>query len=115
MATSVWQLYTPPPPERARDRTGERRRDQRRSIAVSGASVQDGGGTVAATLLDLSIYGCRLAVGEWHDEGDRLWLRFDGGWPIAASVVWTDGERIGCRFDAPISHSLMREVTRALF
>lgn len=107
MATSVWQLYI--------DSTAERRATARRSVAVTRASVQRGDGTDEAALLDLSIYGCRLAVEGWHDEDDRLWLRFNGGWPIAASVVWADGERIGCRFDQPIAKSLMRELTRALF
>lgn len=113
MATDVWQLHATAPPPRP---GGEQRRAGRRPIAVTGASVAAGrDDPTSATLLDLSIYGCRLAASGWHDEGDRLWLRFDGGWPIAASVVWADGQRIGCRFDEPIAGSLMRELTRALF
>lgn len=113
MATSVWQLHEPAPvPVSA---PIEQRRAQRRPLAIGRASVRGHGDAPCdATLLDLSIYGCRLAVSNTHDEGDRLWLRFDGGWPIAASVVWADGERIGCRFDEPIAGSMMRELTRAL-
>ena len=111
MATSVWDVHAtafhPAPPR-------EQRRAARRPLAIGRTEVVSGSGSDSARLLDLSIYGCRLAVTGWHDEGDRLWLRFDGGWPIAASVVWTDGERIGCRFDEPIPGSMMRELSRSL-
>jgi hypothetical protein len=107
MATHVWQIHNPAP--------AEQRRAERRAIAVSRATVRAQGELAeAAKLLDLSIYGCRLAAPDRHEEGDRLWLRFDGGWPVAATVVWADGERIGCRFDEPIAGSMMRELTRAL-
>lgn len=106
MATDVWQLH-------ASD-SAEHRRAGRHAIVVSRASVRGMGEQPAdATLIDLSIYGCRIATACVHGAGDRLWLRLDGGWPIPATVVWADGERLGCRFDQPIAGSVVRELTRS--
>ena len=117
MATSVWSLHesTTPAIPAAAAQAAERRRATRRPLAVGRASVWDVGGTAGeARLLDLSVYGCRLTIAEALTEGDRLWLRFDGGWPVAASVVWADDTRVGCRFDKPIPGTMMRELARAL-
>ena len=106
MATDVWQLQGDDP--------AEQRRAERHAITVRRASVRGMGEQPAdAQLLDLSIYGCRIAVVTEHETADRLWLRLDGGWPIPATVVWKEGERLGCRFDQPIAGSLVRELTRS--
>ncbi|ATY32187.1 PilZ domain-containing protein [Sphingomonas psychrotolerans] len=90
----------------------EQRSAPRHRILVSRATVRkQGNAAVEATLGDLSVYGCRLACASEHPEGERLWLRLQGGLPIAATVVWNDGDNIGCRFDAPIERSLMRSLT----
>lgn len=91
----------------------ERRRAEREAVLVTRASVRgpdDPAGD--AELLDLSVYGCRLKITAPHQTGARLWLRLDGGWPVRATVVWADSERIGCRFDEPISNETMRRFTR---
>ncbi|WP_184475156.1 PilZ domain-containing protein [Rhizorhapis suberifaciens] len=66
-----------------------------------------------AQLLDLSIYGCRIATEARFDADDRVWLRFEGSRPVAATTVWSDGGSIGCRFDAPIDRALFRRLSRA--
>lgn len=97
------------------DIADDRRRAGRHTASVARASVREPGAAPAdAALLDVSIYGCRLAVAGAHLAGGRLWLRLNGGWPIAATVVWAEGERVGCRFDEPIAGSLMRELTREM-
>lgn len=65
----------------------------------------------AATLADLSVYGCRLDCASGPDAGERLSLEFRNGDPVAATVVWNDGASLGCRFDVPIARSLVRELT----
>lgn len=93
----------------------EQRRVERHPVIVTRATVRgDGDAPAEADLLDLSVYGCRLEVPEPHEPGARLWLRLDGGWPISATVIWSDATRIGCRFDEPIATALMRQFTRAL-
>lgn len=65
MATDVWQLQG--------DEPADHRRADRHAIAVRRASVRGMGEQPAdAELLDLSIYGCRIAVATEHDTGDRL-------------------------------------------
>ena len=66
-----------------------------------------------AQLLDLSIYGCRIATEVNFEANDRVWLRFEGSRPIAATAIWSDGSNIGCRFDAPIDRALFRRLSRA--
>jgi hypothetical protein len=90
----------------------EQRRAPRHSVAVKRASVRrHGREPAAATLVDLSVYGCRFDDGESYAAGERLWLRLDGGMPVAASVVWSEGGRTGCRFDAAIERSTVRALT----
>lgn len=64
-----------------------------------------------AQLLDLSIYGCRIATDASFEANDRLWLRFEGSRPVAATAVWCNGTNIGCRFDDPIEKTLFRTLT----
>lgn len=107
MATSIRQLRQAVPIEE--------RAAPRQIVSVTRATVRGHGQDPAeASLRDLSIYGCRLELdAAWHPD-DRIWLRLDGGPPIAATVVWTEARWIGCRFDAPIATSEMRALTRSL-
>ena len=90
----------------------EQRSEPRHRIIVTQATVRSQSKEpVEATLRDLSVYGCRLACATGHQQGERLWLRLKGNMPVAATVVWNDGDHLGCRFDAPIERSLMRSLT----
>lgn len=66
-----------------------------------------------AQLIDLSIYGCRVATDAHIEPDDRLWLRFEESRPVAAKAVWCDGRNIGCVFDAPLDKELFRSLTLA--
>ena len=76
-------------------------------VAVRG---QDGE-TIDAALVEVSIYGCRVACDIAHSPDEPVWLRLAGSLPIAARGVWCDGGFIGCRFDAPIGRPLLRSLT----
>lgn len=90
----------------------EQRAAERHRILLTSATMQKRGGRATEAMLhDLSVYGCRLACRTPHREGSQLWLSFAEQPPIAAAVVWNDGEYVGCRFDAPIERSLMRSLT----
>jgi hypothetical protein len=90
----------------------EQRSVPRHRVQVTRVNVVRRGGRPAEALLhDLSIYGCRFACRARHSEGERLWLRFPASPPVAATVVWNDGEYLGCRFDTPIARSLVRSLT----
>ncbi len=90
----------------------EQRTEPRLRLSIKRASVRrHGNAAVEALLHDLSIYGCRLATPAATSAGERLWLRFDGQMPIAATVVWGAEGMVGCRFDEPIERSVMRALT----
>jgi hypothetical protein len=90
----------------------EQRAMQRHSVVIRRATVRGHGRKpVEAELVDLSIYGCRLAVDAAYRSDDRLWLRFAGGDAVAATAIWAEDGELGCRFDAPIDRSLFRALT----
>jgi len=81
----------------------------RHLVSISTASVRRHGDMPSdAELYDLSIYGCRLQSPDRHVTDERLWVRFPGGKPIAATVVWTRDGFTACRFDAPIDRAQVR-------
>lgn len=90
----------------------EQRGAVRHKLTLSRATVRrHGGQPLEAELHDVSIYGCRVAGDLPFGEGERLWLRFEGGMPIAATIVWSADGFTGCRFDDPIERTLMRRLT----
>lgn len=90
----------------------EQRAVVRHPVVVKRASVRGHGRQpLEAVLDDLSIYGCRISVDGLFKVGERLWLRFAGGKPIAANAVWYDAGKLGCRFDQPIDRTLFRTLT----
>ena len=93
----------------------EKRSVQRHPVLVRRATVRRHSRHPSdASLADISVYGCRLLVDGCYEEGDRLWLRFAGGNPIAAIVVWFDGTHLGCRFDEPLDKMVFRALTLVL-
>jgi PilZ domain len=87
----------------------------RHPVLIKRATVRGyGRHPVEAALIDLSIYGCRLAVDADYKIADRLWLRFAGESPVAASTIWSEGGELGCRFDEPLDRALFRSLTLVL-
>ena len=90
----------------------EQREALRRPVTIKRATVRGHGRQPAdAELVDLSAYGCRLAVDAGYKIHDRLWLRFAGSSPVAASTIWVEGGELGCRFDEPLDRALYRSLT----
>ena len=93
----------------------DQRNVARHPVLIKRATVRGHGRHPAeAELIDLSIYGCRLAVDVSYTIGDRLWLRFAGGSPVAATTIWVEGGELGCRFDEPLDRALFRVLTLVL-
>lgn len=92
----------------------EHRRTPRLPVRITRATVRPKGEEASDAILhDLSIYGCRIMSPMRRREGERLWLRFQGTDPIAATVVWCDAHFAGCRFDEPIARSICKALTLA--
>ena len=66
---------------------------------------------LSALLVDLSVYGCRILHEGRVKAGDRVWLRLAGNETIGATVVWSEGDRLGCKFDNNLDRSLFRALT----
>lgn len=93
----------------------DQRRIERHPVVIKKATVRGHGRQpVEAGLVELSIYGCRLAVDANYTVNDRLWLRFEGSNPVGAVAVWTEFGELGCRFDEPLDRSLFRALTLVL-
>jgi PilZ domain len=92
----------------------EQRSLARQPVVVRRATVRGHGRQpVEAELIDLSIYGCRLSVDAAYKAEDRLWLRFAGSEPVAATAIWIENGELGCRFDTPLDRMLFRALTLA--
>lgn len=90
----------------------DRRGGARLAVQVSRATVRGHGAAAAdATLADVSAYGCRLRCSAEAGHDERIWLRFAGSLPVAATVIWREDGMVGCRFDTPIPRDLMRSLT----
>ncbi len=93
----------------------EQRAAMRLPVAISNASVRKLADQPAdAVLRDLSIYGCRIETREPFAAEERVWVRLGGSLPVAATVVWSDGGALGCRFDVPIARALLRSIVLTL-
>lgn len=65
---------------------------------------------IEARLVDLSVYGCRVLLDGSFKVGDRLWVRLAESNPIAATAVWREGDRLGCKFDEILDRSLFKQL-----
>jgi hypothetical protein len=90
----------------------EQRQAQRHPVLLDRASVRDSDKEpLEASLVDLSVYGCRVLIDGGIKVGDRIWLRLAGSHPISATAVWAEGNRLGCKFDEMLDRALFRELT----
>ncbi len=90
----------------------DQRQAYRHPVQIQRTAIrQQGKGAKSGELVDLSIYGCRVAADASFPEGTRVWLRFDGSSPVAATAIWCKDGHIGCRFDETLNHGLFRSLT----
>ncbi|WP_417611253.1 hypothetical protein [Parasphingorhabdus sp.] len=71
----------------------------------------DGKSTKTARLIELSVYGCRVASKAVFAQDSRVWLRFEGSGPITATAMWCRDGEVGCRFDEKLDAALFRRLT----
>jgi hypothetical protein len=90
----------------------EQRKVYRHPVEIQPATVrQHGKAAKTGQLIDVSIYGCRISINSRFAEGSRLWLRFEGSHPIAATAMWCRDGHVGCRFDERLDQVLFRGLT----
>lgn len=89
------------------DQREERRHRVECVRATAGGEADD---PFVAALEDVSTFGCRLNGAGVLEQDKRIWLRLPGAPPIMATVAWTRDGEAGCRFETPISQTLMRSL-----
>jgi hypothetical protein len=90
----------------------EQRKVYRHPVALNRAKVRKlGQPSEPATLIDLSISGCRIETDAILMKDDRLWLRFENGEALVAKAIWCRDGQVGCQFDATLDKGLFRALT----
>lgn len=81
-----------------------RRKVGRQKVNLSGTFVGRGGEVrIKATILDISIFGCRLELDAILPEGETVQIHLTNGEKIDAKVIWQKASEAGCRFEDSIS------------
>ncbi len=91
-----------------------RRATPRHEVSISSASLKRKGNmSIVATLLDISIYGCRLEADAVFKEGEKVTLTVDEHAPVKATLVWQKTKQAGCRFADSLDTEMLRTLTLA--
>jgi len=78
-------------------------------VNISGASVTlSKKKIVQATILDVSIYGCRLELDAILPEGEKIQIHLANKEVVDARIIWQKAREAGCRFAEAISQQKMR-------
>ncbi|MEH6757727.1 MAG: PilZ domain-containing protein [Parasphingorhabdus sp.] len=89
-----------------------RRATPRHTMAISSASLKrNGNKSIPATLLDISIYGCRFEVDAVFKEGEKVTVTVDEHAPVIATMVWQKTKQVGCRFVDALDTAVLRSLT----
>ena len=89
-----------------------RRAVPRHCVSVSSASLKrSSDNPISATLVDISIYGCRLEADAVFGEGEEINLAVADGNNVVATVVWQKVKQTGCRFVKALDPKIMRKLT----
>lgn len=91
-----------------------RRSVPRHEVTVSSASLKRKGNmSIAATLLDISIYGCRFEADAVFKEGEKVTVTVNTHAPMKATLVWQKTKQAGCRFADALDTEILRTLTLA--
>ncbi|MEW4467188.1 PilZ domain-containing protein [Parasphingorhabdus sp. JC815] len=88
------------------------RTEPRHTVVISSASLKrKGNKPIAATLLDISIYGCRFEADAIFKEGEKVVVTMDEHEPVNATMVWQKTRQAGCRFADALDTEVLRALT----
>lgn len=62
------------------------------------------------TMADLSREGFQIEHHRQFIAGASVWLRLPGIEALAARAMWSNGRRLGCKFDAPLHHAVLEKL-----
>ncbi len=86
----------------------ERRRRERFRLPAGTLAETDSGEPIA--IVNISEHGFRAICTRPSDLGDSVSLMIGANGPLAAHVVWTDDNMIGCEFVTPLKRSVLAAI-----
>lgn len=93
------------------DPDANRRRSPRRPAPFSAHLREPAGKPAVVVMTDLSREGFQIEHHRRFAKDASLWLRLPGIEALAARAIWSDGRRVGCRFEAPLHDAVFRKLT----
>lgn len=69
---------------------------------------------VIGALHDISSYGCRIMSNGKFRKGQKIEIIFGAVPPVTGTIVWSEADAIGCRFDNRLHPEVLRNLTLAL-
>lgn len=89
-----------------------RRVIKRHEVNITGTFVKRSqANSIQATILDVSIYGCKLALDAILPEGEKIQIHIADQDVVDATIVWQKAREAGCRFAEAISPQKMKALT----
>ncbi len=89
-----------------------RRTMARHQVNITGSFVKRSQkNKIQATILDVSIYGCKLALDAILPEGEVIQIQIADTDSVDATIVWQKAREVGCRFADAISPQKMKALT----
>jgi hypothetical protein len=88
------------------------RASERVAIELGAGLRQRGASGVSVLVTDLSIHGFRASTHLALQNGADVWLRLPGLEPCHATVAWSKGQYIGCKFERPLHPAVLDMIVR---
>ena len=89
------------------------RRATRKPVAIRATLRRQGESKFNANVADLSESGFRVESHYLIPTGAQVWLTLPGLAAIPATVAWSSGHSLGCRFDTPLHPAVLDRVIAA--
>lgn len=105
-APQILQAAPPPPPPTPR-------RALRKPVRIQATLRRQGESKFNANVADLSESGFRVESHYLIPVGAQVWLTLPGLAAIPATVAWSSGHSLGCRFDTPLHPAVLDRVIAA--
>jgi hypothetical protein len=91
----------------------ERRTDWRTTVHIPAAVRTSRGRQSSIGIEDLTLAGFRAVMPFEVEAGERLLVNLPVARSLHATVVWREGETVGCRFATPLGESAFSALVRA--
>lgn len=95
-------------------KVADARRQLRRRVSAPVDIHAPAFGQFEGRLIDLSIDGCRIATSTRFAPGTPLTIAIAGGFPVPATIIWSQYEECGLRFGAIDHRAIVEQLLKVL-